>query len=193
MLIWQLSAPSSAFPSLASPYLMDEIALAPCLLFQECTKAEFSSDLFRISTIVGEGQRLCKFCIIHDKKKKKRENKQSKQMKNSRIKHYTLLRFANAVTFLCAALKRANFRSLLSALHVDESYNFSCFSKLLLTVLSVYLDPQGAHRNLRERLALSQSQHKVSNSSGCRCTPAFYILLTDTSTYSSKEYKCDGN
>lgn len=113
MLIWQLSAPSSAFPSLTSLYLRDEIALArpffvpmSPLLKVHTQKQSLNSDLFRISTNVGEGQRLCK--IVHLPWQKKT----NKNIQLHAIEHYILSQFANAVTFLCAELKRANFWNL---------------------------------------------------------------------------------
>lgn len=144
MLIWQLSAPSSAFPSLTSLYLRDEIALArpffvpmSPLLKVHTQKQSLNSDLFRISTNVGEGQRLCK--ILHLPWQK---NKQKHPAACYWTLHLVTIRQRSDLS-LCWT-EKSQFLEPLSALRVDESYNFSRFSKHLLTVLSVYLNPQGA-------------------------------------------------
>lgn len=88
MLIWQLSAPSSAFPSLTSLYLRDEIALARPFFVPmsplpkvHTQKQSLNSDLFRISTNVGEGQRLCK--ILHLPWQKKQTKTSSRMLLNT--------------------------------------------------------------------------------------------------------------
>lgn len=145
MLIWQLSAPSSAFPSLTSLYLRDEIALArpffvpmSPLLKVHTQKQSLNSDLFRISTNVGEGQRLCKIFASSMTKK----NKQKHPAACYWTLHLVTIRQRSDLS-LCWT-EKSQFLEPLSALRVDESYNFSRFSKRLLTVLSVYLNPQGA-------------------------------------------------
>lgn len=88
--------------------------------------------------------------------------------------------------------ERNQFLVPLSALHVDESYNFSCFSKLLLTVPSVYLNLGGALQSMREAIPLSLSQQMVPISSRCRWTQAFTSSgRTHLTARSSKENECD--
>lgn len=76
MLIWQLTVPASAFPCFASQVHISRIrSLFPsvsllfcplCLLLQACTKAEFSSALFKIPTNLREGQRSCSSSALWD-------------------------------------------------------------------------------------------------------------------------------
>lgn len=142
--------------SLSHPSLI----LSLCLLLQICTKAEFSSGLFKISTNLREGHRSCKI--------PQPVRKGWKKTQPHAIKHNPSSQFANAVTF--QEERKNQFLAPLSTLRGDESYNFSYFSKLLLTV------PESPGCS---RLVLSSHSAKFFP---VQMLTGFHVLLTDRPT-----------
>lgn len=130
MLIWQLSATASAFPSLESLYLLLLLSLSRSAQKQSSVLAnlKYLQSYEKVSGHVN-------FASTERRKKKHRCI-----LLNTTPCHNSPTQWPFFVSFW-----KNQFQALLAALRLDESYNFCCFSELTLTVLSVYLYPQGAH------------------------------------------------
>lgn len=160
---WDLSLSLSLTPSLI---------LSLCLLLQICTKAEFSSGLFKISTNLREGHRSCKF---HNQRGKT-ERKLSHMLSNT-TRHHNL-----PTQWPFRKKERTNFWHL---------YPLCVGMKAIISAISPnffwqFLNPQGAPDWC--------FQHMVPNSFQCRCSQASASSWqTGLPVYSSEENGCDDN
>lgn len=118
------------------------------LCLKMCTKAEFSSSLFKISTNLGEGQRSCKFWILQDKKKKMQPHT---VLSNTSPCHSSPTQWPFFVPFWKEPISGTFIRFCLwmKAIILTVSQNFHW------QFLSVYLNPQGARPNLRHTSAFT--------------------------------------
>lgn len=150
-----------------------------------CTKAEFSSSLFKISANLVEGQRPCKFCILQD------ENKKKKQPRT--IKHYPLSQFANAVTFLCAVLKRTNFRHL-HPLCVWMKAIISAVSRTSFDSSFSVPESPGCSPKYERHLCFHCLNTRCQILPECKCAQAFtFSRQTHLTVHASKGNECDDN